>query len=368
MMALCLSAYNDTIVLHDYFRFTEGGGRLCLILTQQLKADLAYGFKVKNHPYFDEYRIKGRQYCLKAFMYIQGLRNISLMNAFSTNTEFLRKYDAAVYSGFYAPLAVVNHLKGRNIFYCHTPPRYIYDQREYYLSLYPGWYHPLIRCLVAYHQPRYEAAIEKMDCIVTNSFNVKQRIKKFLGIEALVVYPPCEVDKFLWIGQDDFYLSAARLDPLKRVDLVVDAFIRMPDRNLIVISGGHQLEFIRRKASDYKNIKVMGNVSEKDYRRLMGSCIATIYIPKDEDFGMAPIESMAAGKPVISVKEGGLVESIVNNETGLLIPADPKVENVIDAVRRVDKRKARQMMAACKNRAEKFHVDVFISKMKTLLL
>jgi glycosyltransferase involved in cell wall biosynthesis len=77
--------------------------------------------------------------------------------------------------------------------------------------------------LIRYLRPLYEEAIARMDTIITNSENVRSRIKKYLGIDSRVIYPPCETEKFKWLGQEDFYLSTARLDPLKRVDLVVKA-------------------------------------------------------------------------------------------------------------------------------------------------
>lgn len=356
-----------SIVLHDYFKFMEGGGRLSLILAQQFKTDLGYGFKVKNHSFFDEYRISGRQFDLNVRGRQQGWRNVSLIQAFRTRTKFLNRYKTAVYSGFYAPLALDNHPKGRNIYYCHTPPRYIYDQRDFYFSRYPVWAHPFIKALIAYHQPLYETAVKKMDRVLTNSINVQERITKFLGIEATVVYPPCETHKFKWISQENYYLSAARLDPLKRVNLIVEAFKRMPDQKLVIISDGPEMTRIRKAIADFNNIKMMGYVPDDIYRKLVGNCIATIYIPKDEDFGMTPIESMAAGKPVIGVNEGGLKESIKHGETGILIPSDPGIEDVVDAIGRLDKKRAGKMMAACQERAKLFDINVFISQMSDLL-
>jgi glycosyltransferase involved in cell wall biosynthesis len=100
---------------------------------------------------------------------------------------------------------------------------------------------------------------------------------------------------------------------------------------------------------------------------LLGECLATIYIPKDEDFGMTPIESMAAGKPVIGVREGGLKETIQHGETGILVPADPDIEDIVQAVSQLDRRKAKNMREACQARAKRFDVTVFTSHMTNLL-
>lgn len=356
-----------TVVLHDYFRHMEGGGRLCLILAQHFKTDVGYGFKVKGHLFFDEYQLNCKEFDLGIFGYFPGWRTIRLIQAFRDKTRFVENYKNAIYSGFYAPMAASNYSAKNNIYYCHTPPRYIYDQNEFYLSRYPVWMHPIINSIADFHKSEYENAIKKMNCIVTNSFNVKKRIKKYLGIDAKVVYPPCETDKFKWISQDGFYLSAGRIDPLKRIDIIIDAFKKMPEQKLVIISGGPELKRIKRSAIECDNIKVMGIVSEKLYQKLVGKCVATIYIPKDEDFGMTPIESLAAGKPVIGVNEGGLKESITHNKTGVLLPKEPKDIDVIDAVRQLDEKSAKNMMISCQESAKQFDVKHFISKMSEII-
>ena len=355
-----------SIVLHDYFKFMEGGGRLSLILAQKLKSDLGYGFRAKNHPFFDTYQITGGEYNLNVSGFLPGWRNFGLIRAFLNKTNFVKKHKIAVYSGFYAPLAVENRTGGKNYYYCHTPPRYIYDQRQFYFSHYPIWAHPIIKSLISYHQPLYEAATKKMDGVITNSLNVKKRIKKFLGIDATVVYPPCETAKFKWSGQGDYYLSAARLDPLKRVDIIVNAFKRMPDQKLLVVSDGPAIKNIKKLARKYSNISILGRLSDHHYRRLMGECIASIYVPKDEDFGMTPIESMAAGKPVIGVNHGGLTESIRDYETGILLPPDPLEDDIVHAVRWLNKNNAKRMLHSCQENAKRFDVKVFISKMNEI--
>ncbi|MEA1867848.1 MAG: glycosyltransferase, partial [Thermodesulfobacteriota bacterium] len=171
-------------------------------------------------------------------------------------------------------------------------------------------------------------------------------------------------EKFNWLGQEDFYLSTARLDPLKRVDIVVKAFLDMPEKKLKVVSGGPDMPKIKKLAQGAKNIQVLGWADEKMLVELVGRCIATIYIPRDEDFGMAPIESMAAGKPVIGVAEGGLLETVVDGETGILIKADPSPEDVIQAVPNMPPERSKDMRKACERRAKLFDKDVFVNRMR----
>ena len=98
--------------------------------------------------------------------------------------------------------------------------------------------------------------------------------------------------------------------------------------------------------------------------QLLGECIATIYIPRDEDFGMSPVESMAAGKPVLGVNEGGLLETIVHEQTGYLIAANPEVEDVIDGLRFLDQKKSLSLRENCFKQAKKFDRNIFLDRMR----
>ena len=168
------------------------------------------------------------------------------------------------------------------------------------------------------------------------------------------------------LGQEPFYLSTARVDVLKRVDVVVRAFCDLPDKRLVVVSGGSELARVRELAAGRANIEIRGWTEEAELRRLVGSAIATIYIPRDEDFGISPVESMAAGKPVIGVREGGLTETVVHGETGILLPPDPQPADLARAVTELGPGEALGMRAACQRRAGVFDTAVFIRNMQAV--
>lgn len=357
----------DTLVLHDYFASAEGGGRLCSILAAALDADLGYGFARPGHPFVQGAANNPRERDLGLYARLPLWQQFKLARAFEYRSGFVRNYRTVIYSGFYTPLAVFDHPRGHNILYCHTPPRFIYDQREFYSNSLPAPLRPLLKAFIAYLQPRYEAAVARMDMIVANSHNVQQRIRRYLGCDAVVVYPPCETGRFQWQGQGDYYLSSARLDPLKRVDVVVEAFRGLPDKKLVVTSGGGELERLRKLAAGAPNIEFTGWVDEAELARLVGHAIAVIYVPRDEDFGMSPVEAMAAGKVVLGVAEGGLLESVVEGETGLLLPPEFKAEDLRRAVSELPPQRTAAMRAACEARAQVFRREVFVEKMRKLL-
>ncbi|HOP46403.1 MAG TPA: glycosyltransferase [Desulfobacteraceae bacterium] len=356
------------IILYDLLSVMGGAERLTLLLAHALgNVDLCVGYRVAGTV--SDKDLEGIKCCfLTSQCDNPGWRTIKLSRVFGSKTGFLSRYEWVLYSGTVAPVAVKNHPEGRNLLYCHTIPRFAYDLENYYMSLLPRWQIPLFKALIVYTRRYYEAAISKMDTIIVNSENVKKRVKKFIGLDSKVVYPPCETDNFRWYGQDGYYLSTARLENFKRVDLIVKSFIRMPDRKLVVTSGGTELKRLKRLANGAPNITFTGWTGEDELRKLMGSAIATIYIPVDEDFGMSPVESMAAGKPVIGVSEGGLLESVIPGETGVLLRPDPVEEDIIDAVQHMDSETALNMRKSCEERAKHFDKAIFIENMKKIVL
>lgn len=355
-----------TILLHDFFEIRGGGERLVLDLARHFGMDLCYAFWTRNS--YDPVETAGlKVWDLRAHTAIPGWRTLKEIQVFERKTRFLKNYDLALYSGVCAPLAIINRLGGQNVFYCHTPPRFVYDQRQFYLERTPVWQRPILNWLADYLRPRYENAIAEMSLVIANSENVRRRLHYYIGCESIVVNPPIDCEKFHWLGQSDYYLSVARLEPLKRVDIIVEAFRKMPDKRLIITSGGSLLPALRRRASDASNIQFTDWITDAVLSELIGNAIATLYIPMDEDFGMSPVESMAAGKPVIGVAEGGLLETVVDGETGVLLPPDPDPQRIVEAVRAMTPQRAVAMRAACESRARLFSREIFLERMRSVL-
>ncbi len=355
------------IILYDFLAVMGGAERLTLDLARALEnVELCVGYRVPSDA-LDAPCASLTCHDLSARSDAPAWRTVKLMRAFAGKTAFLSGYDWALFSGSSAPLAVKNHLSDRNLLYCHTIPRFAYDLKDYYLAMLPVWQRPLFKALIRYVRPRYENAVSAMDEIIVNSENVRRRLREHLGFDARVVHPPIDTGGFRWRGQEGYYLSTARLEDFKRVDAIVRAFLKTPDKTLVVASGGGRLNRLKEMARNAANITFTGWVGEKELRRLMGGAIATIYIPMDEDFGMSPVESMAAGKPVICVREGGLLETVVHGETGLFIEPGPLEEGVVDAVRRLDARTARTMRRACEKRARRFSLETFVTEMRAIL-
>ena len=357
-------------VLYDYLQVSGGAERLSIDLTQGLP-----GYQLVVSRVFEQARYLAAEQALGA----EGLRCLGsastgalprvaeALACFTTRTGFLRDAQTVIYSGLYAPLAVHNQISGKRIYYCHTPPRYIYDWRERYLKRFAAPLRPLAVVAFGALQRRYEDALAQMDCVISNSENVRQRLRLHVGLESQVIHPPVDTERFIWTEQGDYFVSLARLEAHKRVDTIIQAFLGLPDQHLVIASGGRDEPRLRQMAAGAPNIRFTGWQDEASLRACVGGARAAIYVPTDEDFGMSPVEAMAAGKPVIGVREGGLLETVLDGETGLLLASELNVASLREAIGTLSPARALAMRGACEWQAQKFSKRTFVERMEAVV-
>lgn len=358
----------DTIICHDYFSIRGGGERLVLDLARGVHATLTYGYRTADS--YDDAAFPSAHHNLSLPVSLRrsGARPIALAVAFWRARHMMKPYKTRIYSGVAAPFAAPKKSRtGRNIYYCHTPPRFLFDQRDHFVNGLPTVLRMIAKPVLWAFEKGYRRAVARMDIIATNSENTQQRIRHFLGRESVVVYPPVDTEGFRYAGDGNYFLSTARLTRLKRVDLIVRAFLLMPEKKVIIVSGGEELEKLKEIAAGAPNIVFRGWVDDDELRHLVGNATATIYLPIQEDFGMSPVESMAAGKPVIGVAEGGLLETIVPDETGILLAKEFYEADIVAAVRSLSGKRAQEMRSACERRAADFSQHKFFAKIKSLI-
>ena len=269
------------------------------------------------------------------------------------DTELLLSSDAAMIKGLSLPP------NAAHVCYCHSPPRYLWDQQETYMqqtSGLGGIGRAVFRRVTPSIQRFDRQAAEGVDHFIANSDFVAQRIERIYGREAVVIHPPVAIDDFHWQQpREDFYLVVSALVPYKRVDLAVEAFSRM-NRRLVVIGEGSERKRIEKLAGN--SVEILGSqpfpVLQDHFQRCRG-----FVFPGVEDFGITPLEAMASGAPVVAYAEGGALETVVENETGVFFHQQSS-EALCEAVEQLES--AAIEANACRARAEQFSPAAFREK------
>lgn len=351
-------------IFHDYIGAIGGGEKLVLTLARELSADVITTDidedSVKKMG-FEDVNVMSIGDTIK----LPPLKQISASIRFAL-CNFSEKYDYFIFSGNWAHFAAKAHKP--NLLYCHTPVRAFYDLYDSFLNRQSIFIKPLFIIWVAIHRPLAEHYMKYIENIVVNSKNTQSRIKKYLCRDSEIIYPPVDTSKYKFKQNGDFWLSVNRLYPEKRIELQIDAFRNLPDEKLIIIGGyakgDHAAAYVDKIMDNLPpNVKIYGSIMEEELIDLYERCKGFIATAIDEDFGMTPIEAMAAGKPVICVKEGGYLES-VNDDTGILI--EPDIENIIRAINivSINPHKYRNV---CEERAKKFDKYIFIRNIKNVI-
>jgi len=306
-------------------------------------------------------------------------------------------------TGAYSPnmIRIKNHesrIKNTiQICYCHTPPRYLYGfatAREWKNNLF-------FRLLgeLANHFLRlvdFKSA-QNVDYFIANSQNVAKRIKKFYRKSSTVIYPPVELNakfnsenfrvrnagkssfknnkinniitqgKNFEISPRSYYLTGGRLARPKHIDLIIETFVKL-DLPLKIFGrgfAGFEKE-IEKKLFNIKKSKIefLGEVNDQKRSELMKGAKAFIMAAEDEDFGITPVEAMSVGTPVIAYKSGGVIESILENKTGLFF-YKLNVESLTEAIKRFDNLSIKP--EDCIHQAQKFSKEIFKKKISAFL-
>jgi glycosyltransferase involved in cell wall biosynthesis len=208
-----------------------------------------------------------------------------------------------------------------------------------------------------------------VNVFIANSRYVARRIHKVYRRDAIVVHPPVDIDRFsLARGHSGPYLVASRLVPYKRVDLVVEAFIKIPDRQLIVVGDGSETARIRAVAKNAPNITFRGAVAQDELVRLMQQARAVVFAA-EEDFGIAMVEAQACGAPVIAFGRGGALD-ILDPEaaapTGCLFP-EQTAGAIVTAVHAFEGMQTAIAPEDCRRNAERFSRDLFRSRLMAVV-
>ncbi|HEV3429262.1 MAG TPA: glycosyltransferase family 4 protein [Paraburkholderia sp.] len=266
-------------------------------------------------------------------------------------------YDVVISSSHAVAKGVLTGPDQYHISYVHSPIRYAWDLQHQYLQeskLTRGPKSMLARLILHYIRNWDVRTANSVDQFVANSEFIARRIHKVYQRDAEVVYPPVDVDSFeLETRKEDFYLTASRLVPYKKIDLIVEAFARMPDKRLVVIGDGPDMQKVRAKAGP--NVEVMGYQPFSVLHDRMRRAKAFVFAA-EEDFGISVVEAQACGTPVIAYGKGGALETVRDTgsrPTGLFFE-EQRADAIIEAVETFERDPKRFRAEDCRENAERF--------------
>ncbi|MBI3956775.1 MAG: glycosyltransferase [Candidatus Kerfeldbacteria bacterium] len=244
----------------------------------------------------------------------------------------LMDYDVVLSSASAFAKGVITRPDAVHICYCHSPTRYLWSDTHQYIDALP--YNRMIKrailMLFPYLRQWDRLAADRVDHFIANSKTVQNRIRKYYHRDSTIIYPPVDVDAFS-VSDDveKYFLTGGRLVAYKRYDLTIQAFNRL-GLPLLVFGAGPEEKRLRAMAKN--TITFLGRVDDRRLRRLMSRAMAFIH-PQEEDFGITPVESMAAGRPVIAYGKGGALETVRPGVTGVFFE-EQSWEALADAVLR----------------------------------
>jgi len=383
-------------LVHDYL--TEyGGAERVLEAIHELYPDAPIYTSLLDEKKFGEFEdvrgIKGFKGLTKAFTFFMPLvfENMDL-----------REYDIVISDGTVWSKGVLTAPEQLHIHYCHTPPRWLYG--------YPGetdrrrlWYlQPILKPLDNWLRIWDFESAQRPDFIVANSKTVGERVRKFWRREAKVIYPPVEVNvrsgpapltqgptiprqaqdgppgrsltqdprladyflseakkaRFSSVARGSYYLVVSRLSAYKNIHLAIEACNKL-NLPLVIVGTGREEE--RLKALAGKTVKFMDFVEEQELSKLYKECKALIFPVSDEDFGIAPVEAMSFGKPVVALRSGGVTETVVEGKTGVFFE-EPTVGALVEVLEHFDD--SIYQRGDCIAQAEKFSKQRFQQQFK----
>jgi len=271
----------------------------------------------------------------------------------------LSRYDLVISSSYAVAKGILTGPDQLHICYCHSPIRYGWDLQSQYLE-HVGARSRLIvwaaRILLHYIRMWDLRTSHGVNSFIANSAFVARRIKKVYGREARVIFPPVDTSAFtLDPNKEDFYVTASRMVSYKRIDLIVEAFNRMPDKKLIVIGTGPDFQTLKARAGP--NVQMVGYQHAADFISYMQRARAFIFAA-EEDFGIVPIEAQACGTPVIAYARGGVTETVLSGETGVFFKEQTSA-SLQAAVRDFEAHRGGFHPERCRMNAERFSVARF---------
>jgi glycosyltransferase involved in cell wall biosynthesis len=357
-------------IVHDWLTTFSGSEK---VVEQMLalfpKADL---FSLVDHlPSGDRGFLGGRKVKTSFLQTIpfsaKLFRKLLWLLPFAIESFDLSDYDLILSSSHAVAKGVLTGPDQLHVCYCHSPIRYAWDLQHDYLRQ-AGLTHGLMaiyaRATLHYLRLWDLRTSHGVDHFLANSSFIGRRIQKVYRRDSVVLFPPVDTDRFaLQTQKSDYYLTASRLVPYKRVDLIVEAFARTPNRRLLVVGDGSEMANCKKRAK--ANIEFLGYQDDASLYTLMSQARAFVFAAQ-EDFGITVVEAQACGTPVICLQRGGVLDSVIDGETGIFFE-DQTCESLMDAVDRFEGLPEPLNPLVIRAQAEQFSIKHFGQNLRQIL-
>lgn len=284
----------------------------------------------------------------------------------------LSSYDLVISSSSAVAKGIITGPDQMHICYCHSPIRYAWDLQHQYLKesgLEKGIKGLVAKLILHYIRNWDYRTSNGVDFFISNSDFIGRRIWKVYRRKSTTIYPPVDVASFsLHEQKEDFFLTASRMVPYKKIDIIVEAFSKLPNKTLVVIGDGPDFNKIKSKAGP--NVKMLGYKSNEVLIDYMQRAKAFIFAA-EEDFGITPVEAQACGTPVIAYGKGGTKETIRGlfedeKPTGIFFKEQTSTA-IVQAIKEFENNKECFLAKNCRENAVYFSKNRFINEFSSFI-
>ncbi len=293
-------------------------------------------------------------------------RSLLPLMPFALENLDLRGYDLVISSESGPAKGVILPSTTRHVCYCHTPMRYLWELYPAYRNEWTrsGVKRCLMTPLATFLRLWDYSTATRVDEFIANSHNVKQRIWTTYRRESSVIYPPVSVNTFYNKPAQDYYLAVSELVPYKRLDDAV-RYCSRTGRRLRIVGEGPEYRNLKRQANEF--VEFCGRVPDAELRELFGRCLGFL-MPGEEDFGIAAVEALASGKPVVALGRGGALETIPPNGpfAGVLYD-EPGEAGLAEAVQVLERSAGQIVPTALQSYVQRFSEAEFERRMRQML-
>lgn len=343
--------------VHDWIVSQGGSEKVLKNLLELYPGPIFTLFTGKDHPF------KGRILRTSFLQRLPGIeknyRNLLPLFPLALKSFNLSSFDLILSSSHCVAKSVPIRSGQKHICYCHTPMRYAWQPSIAGM----GWTKKGIASPLLALLRRFDRKTsERVDHFIANSTHVANRIQKFYGRRAEVIHPPVDTDVFsICRKKGNYYFTSCRLVPYKRIDLLLEAFQRLPNETLWIAGDGPERGRLQSKAS--KNVCFLGYLSEQKYRDTLSAAKGYVHAG-EEDFGIAMAEAQSAGVPVIAYGVGGSRDIVIAGETGIFFDRQSP-ESIVTALEEFQRGDFDPHHI--KRHAEQFSRQQFLEKMKSFI-